>query len=420
MIDIASAPSPTPASDLPTLLRRLCHARWWWLALALLLALATPAMLQVALPLPAIVAVIAVTAAINAATLWRLRQPRATDDTEFFLQLSIDLLALSALLFFSGGATNPLISLLLPLVAMAALSLPLAYVIALTLLAILAYSALMVYYLPLPLSDPIRGARLHLAGMWLTFAFSAALMAWLLLRTTAQIRRRDAALAAAREHALREERVLALGALAAGAAHELGTPLATMALLAGELDHEAGLSPEGREDLQTLQAQIRECKAILTTLAARAGVERAESARRLALDVWVKQVRERWRNLRPGAECRLEFAGNIAPTIAADPTLEQAVINLLNNAARVMQKEITVIATWDAAEWRLEIRDDGPGFPPEVLAGAGHQPFPAHNDGSGIGMLLSMAAIKRLGGELELYNPPEGGAVARIRFAIHA
>ncbi|HRE19138.1 MAG TPA: ATP-binding protein, partial [Rhodocyclaceae bacterium] len=121
----------------------------------------------------------------------------------------------------------------------------------------------------------------------------------------------------------------------------------------------------------------------------------------------------------PGAECRLEFAAGAAPTIVSEPTLEQAVINLLNNAARVVRQEIVVSATWDNSHWTLEIRDDGPGFPPEILTSAGRQAFPAHADGSGIGILLSMAAIERLGGQMHLTNPADGGAIARLRFPIH-
>lgn len=406
------------ANALSALLYRLCHARWWWLAFLLALALASPAALAVPLPLPAIFAVLAVAAMVNLATLWRLRT-HASEANDLFLQLCIDLVTLGALLFFSGGATNPLISMLLPLLAVAALALPGPLVAIYALLAVLTYSLLMVFYLPLPLADPARAARLHLAGMWLTFAFSAALMAWLLLRMTAQIRERDMALARAREQALREERVVALGALAAGAAHELGTPLATMSLLAGELEHDTGLSPASREDLDTLRAQIAQCKEILTTLSARAGVDRVERASGMALDDWLKQMRERWLNLRPGASCTMHLQSGTAPRIVAEATLEQALINLLNNAARAARREIVLAANWDEESWIVEVRDDGTGFAPEILANAGRQRLAAHADGSGLGIWLSAAAVERLGGTLSLYNLPEGGAAARLCFPRH-
>jgi two-component system sensor histidine kinase RegB len=164
--------------------------------------------------------------------------------------LCVDLVALAILLYLSGGAANPLISFLLVPVAVAALSMPGRLTAVVALLAIAIYSLAHVgVYLPLPVADAERGARLHLGGMWLTFVVSATMIAWFVARMTASIHERDSRLAAAREQALRDERVVALGALAAGAAHELGTPLATMAVVIGELEQEPCLDADARTDL---------------------------------------------------------------------------------------------------------------------------------------------------------------------------
>jgi two-component system sensor histidine kinase RegB len=128
----------------------------------------------------------------------------------------------------------------------------------------------MVYYIPLPMPDASRATRLHLIGMWLTFAVSAVMIAWFVVRMTRLIRERDAELAAAREQALRDERVMAMGTLAAGAAHELGTPLATMALIAGELANDPALNQAAQEDIALLRQQIGVCKKIITGLTRRA------------------------------------------------------------------------------------------------------------------------------------------------------
>ena len=232
----------------------------------------------------------------------------------------IDIAALSALVFFSGGATNPLVSLLLPPVAIAALTLPPRCVAAIGVATVAAYSALMVFHIPLPLSDASRATRLHLLGMWLTFAVSALMIAWFVERMTRLIRQRDAELAAAREQALRDERIMAIGTLAAGAAHELGTPLATMALLAGELVRDPQLPPAAREDIALLRQQIAACKEIITGLSLRAGAERLENPGRLPVDRWLDGVRQRWHALRPQAQSRLLAAERQpAPTIIADP-----------------------------------------------------------------------------------------------------
>lgn len=396
-------------------LRRLVLARWVVLAAMTGATVAAPAVLAIPLPTVPLLLLIALGIAFNGLAEWRLNAGAATGGPELFSQLAFDTVLLSALIFFSGGATNPLVSLLLPPVAIAALTLPARCVAAVGGLALGAYSLLMFFYIPLPLADAARATRLHLAGMWLTFAISATMIAWFVVRMTALIRHRDAQLATAREQALRDERVVALGTLAAGAAHELGTPLATIAVLVGELERDPGLSPGGREDLAVLRQQIGLCKEIITGLSRRAGAERLEQIRAIPVDRWLEEVRQRWHSLRPRAASRFSGVGTPpAPAIAADPRLEQAVLNLLNNAANASPKEIRLTANWDNRQLTVEIRDQGPGFAQAVLSQAGQAPFAPHDTGTGMGLFLTRSALESLGGTLELGNPPEGGALARI------
>ena len=297
----------------------------------------------------------------------------------------------------------------------AALTLPARSVAIVSAVAIAAYSALMLHYLPLPLADASRATRLHLVGMWLIFVISATMIGWIIVRMTGLIRERDAALAAAREQALRDERVMAMGTLAAGAAHELGTPLATMALLAGELANEPGLSQSGREDIALLRQQIGVCKEIITGLSRRAGAERMDNAPLEGASRWLDSLRQHWHAARPQAGSRLRVTGGgTVPDIIADPRLEQAVLNLLNNAANASAKPLDIQLDWSPERVWIEIRDNGPGFPPEVLAQGGQAAFPPHERGSGVGLMLTRAAIEQLGGTLTLSNPAEGGALARI------
>jgi two-component system sensor histidine kinase RegB len=396
-------------------LKRLIISRW--LALAVLggLVVVGPPLVDIPLPQQPMLAILAVCVIINGIAHWRLRQASTATPYELFSQLLIDVTALAALCFFSGGATNPLISLLLPSVAIAALTLPVRCVVAVGTLALAAYSVLMVYYVPLPLADATRATRLHLIGMWLTFAVSALMIAWFVVRMTRMIRQRDAELAAAREQALRDERILALGTLAAGAAHELGTPLGTMALLAGELAHDASLSDEARQDIALLRQQIQVCKGIISGLSRRAGAERLENSATQPADRWLDGVRQHWHATRPQAESQLILRGvQPVPDLVADPRLEQALLNLLNNAANACTKKITLILEWTATGITIEIRDQGPGFPPAVLEHGGDRNFPVHDKGSGIGLMLTRSAIEQLGGRLILSNPDEGGACAQI------
>lgn len=389
--------------------------RWWLLLAATIAVSSAPTLLGLALPLPPMLAVLGVLAGFNAWLQWRSSTSASVGPGELFGQLCVDLAALAVLLYLSGGAANPLISLLLVPVAVAALSLPGRLTAVVTVLAVLAYSLLTWLYLPLSVGDAERAARLHLAGMWLTFVVSATMIAWFVARMTASIRERDHRLAGAREQALRDERVVALGALAAGAAHELGTPLATIAVLVGELEREPSLDADFRADLALVREQVALCKGIVSGMAERSGAARAENFQSRNAAEWLRGVVSRWQAMRPRASAVIHQVGSGAlPRLVPDPALEQAVTNLLNNAADVDSGDIRVELDQHGEEIAIAIRDRGPGYPAEVLRRGGREALPASRGGAGIGLLLAFSAVERSGGRIELDNPPDGGARARI------
>lgn len=398
-------------------LRRLIQLRWWLLAGAGIAIGAVPAWLDIPLPLAPLLAALALLAGFNAHAARRLSTGETLTRPALAMQVGVDLVVLGVLLFLTGGGANPLVSLLLLPVAAAALVLPSLWAAGIAALAVAVYSFLAVWFLPLQIGDARRATSLHLAGMWLTFVVSVILISWLIVRMTAAIRSRDAELAGAREQALRDERVVALGALAAGAAHELGTPLATIAVIAEELEAEAALPATAREDIALLRRQVANCKSIVTRLADRAGAARLEGARAVAADRWAQEAVERWQATRPRASCALRIAGVApAPQIAVDETLEQALANLLNNAANASGEPVELSLDWSRAALTAEVADRGPGFPAPVLAQAGRVPLASTTGGAGIGLLLAYAAVSRLGGKLSLEN--RGGAVARIELPL--
>lgn len=400
-------------------LRRLLLMRWFAMAGQLLLILAARPLLDIELPLPPMLAIVVLLAGFNLVTRLRLARSGPVTDSELFAQLCVDITALTLLLFFSGGAANPLVSLYLPSIAIAAVVLPGRFAWGVVALGVAAYSLLVFFNVPLPVADAERATRLHLAGMWLIFVASAALIAWFVARMAAAIRSRDRELAAAREEALRNERVVALGSLAAGAAHELGTPLATMAILAGELERNAALDAGIREDLALLREQIEHCKGIITVLAARAGQTRAEGGGAIGLDRWLEQVIARWRQLRPHAEAKVSLHGTApAPRVVGEATLEQALLNLFNNAADAGRGEVDIEAEWNDERLSLEVRDRGPGFDASVLLAAGRAFVTTRAEGTGIGLFLAHAAVERLGGRIALANREGGGAVTRVELPL--
>ena len=251
--------------------------------------------------------------------------------------------------------------------------------------------------------------------MWLTFVVSAGVAAWFITRMTASLRARDAQLAAVREQGLRDAQVMALGQLAAGAAHELGTPLATMAVLAGELRQDQRLPKDLVEDSAMLLNQVHVCKDIISGLTAKAGIARADVLRRMPAAVWLEDLLGYWRTLCPQTSCQLVVTGTGGvPQIGVDSTLEQAVINVLNNAGKYAPGALRLELAWDEHYLMIRVCDAGPGFPPEVLSGAGAAPLPAVGGGQGIGLWLTRTAVERLGGCLQLENHA-GGGVATVQ-----
>jgi two-component system sensor histidine kinase RegB len=231
------------------------------------------------------------------------------------------------------------------------------------------------------------------------------------------VRERDRTLAALRENALRHERVLALGTLATGAAHELGTPLATMAVLVKDIAPEQGISAD---KLGILRTQITRCKEILASLSAAAGQVRAESGQSLALDVWLHELTDRWLALRPGVSARRHFEGTQpAPRVVAELTLAQAIANILNNAADASPDSVEIDARWNADELVLEIADRGAGLAPEVQTSAASQAWPecgfsTKSDGLGLGLFLAYTTFSRFGGDVRLLPRDGGGVLCRL------
>ncbi|WP_126446275.1 ATP-binding protein [Sulfuricystis multivorans] len=397
---------------LTTIRRRLALLRWWLIGALTLAVLAGPTLLDIALPLSPLLSLLALLAVFNLVIqVWGGEEDFRPLDLAG--QLAVDLVAMGVMLYLTGGATNPLISLLLLPVAVAAFALPARWAVGLATLAIGIYSLLMLYSLPLPVADVARATRLHLSGMWLTFVVSVLLLVWFVTRMTQALRERDLELAAAREEALRDAQVVALGQLAAGAAHELGTPLATMNVLAGELAADPRLPEEARADLDLLRRQIGICKEIVGGLTQKAGIERAQQL--MAADVWLENLLARWRTLWPSAVCTLKIeTPGTPPRLMPEAAIEQAITNLLNNAAKIAPQQIRVLLGWNDQRLIIAVQDRGPGFPSEVLRRCGAEPLAPVAEGSGIGLWLTRAAVERRGGRLRLENREGGQATIEL------
>jgi len=251
--------------------------------------------------------------------------------------------------------------------------------------------------------------------MWLTFAVSAGVIVWYVVRMTSALRSRDQALAEARETRLRNERIVALGNLAAGAAHELGTPLGTMAIIAGELARDPQLGDTVRGDAELLLEQLAHCKRILGSLTLRAGSLRAEGGEAMPADSWLQGIADRWRSLRPHVPLTTRIdCGTPAPWLVADATLEQAIHNLINNAADASPEAIECEARIDDDALVIRVLDRGPGLPEGFDASSSHAAASASGKGLGIGLLLAFGAVERCGGRIEFGPRAGGGTIATL------
>lgn len=368
--------------------------------------------LGIRMPLLEMSAVLGLMAVFALTTVWRLRLDVPATQLEFLAHLLADLTAFAVLVFFSGGATNPFVSLMLMPVVIAAITLRSAWVWLLAAVAGGYYALLLIVYQPLAIDDPVAASAMHLAGMWFNFLVSAALIAFFVTRMQTALRERDRELAELREKQLRDERIVALGTQAALAAHELATPLATIQTTAHELASEFANDPDIGEDCRLLEKQAQACKAILTQLATRAQGTPPDA---MPLDAWLAEVIERWQVMRPDARITARM-----PADRRDYTppegLEQAIQNLLNNAADASPDAVELHAEALPDALVIDIADRGPGFTPEQKAQAGRMSFSSKpGRGWGMGLALTHATLERAGGSLTLTAREGGGSRVRVR-----
>jgi two-component system, sensor histidine kinase RegB len=385
---------------------------FWLRSLAIIGQLVTIAVVQifvgVHLPLPAMLLVISLEVAFNALTWWRVSRQRPESNLELFGQLWVDLGSLSALLFLSGGTTNPFVSLYLPSLAIAAAVLPWHLMLWLAAFAVACYAVLGFDSVPLNLDNPANLFDYYRAGMWVNFTVSVGLIAWFVARMSRALRQRDAALGDAQQRLLRDERAVALGVQAATVAHEIGTPLSTIAMLSEELRDAArtdkGLAPY-TADLDLLEQQMTLCTSALARLRSRASAP----ASRQPVGEWLESFAQQWRLRHP--HVKFEQLGTPPAEMNLDDTVavSQILTILLDNAARASRDHVTLAATLSLPGDRIqfEVCDAGPGIPASLRGSLGSMPVDSTQGGHGVGLYLAFSAAARLGGSIELTDARE-------------
>lgn len=370
------------------------------------------------LPVVAISLVLSIYGAITAATWVRSKKPVPIVDNEFFIHLLVDIMFFSALLYLSGGASNPFISYYLIPISIAAITLPRRLTVATALAALLCYSWLLNNHITVQALAPMADAHgshssagnLHILGMWANFVISAVIITYVISRMAQTLRLQQQRIAEQREHQLRDEQLLAIGTLAAGTAHELGTPLNTMKIISDEL---VASQSQPNAELSLLQSQIELCKTTLRRLLTTAEQSQSSQLQPQLLTHYFSSLVERWQLMRPSLKASIQMAEHYQ-SATFHPTIEQSILNLLNNAADVSPEKVEVDIDWDDKQAQISIRDYGAGLQAEDIDHLGQAFVTNKKDGLGLGLFLSQATLTRFGGKVSLQNAPSGGTVTQI------
>lgn len=357
-----------------------------------------------------------------------LRRKEVTDP-ELLLALCVDVAALSWLLYFSGGATNPFSALYLMQVVLAAVLLRPSFAWGFVLVTSGCLALLAIWRQPLDL--PIGAeARLGLIqqGSLVNFLLIAVLLVAFVTRITQNVRARDAYLAEARQQAAEQDHIVRMGLLASGAAHELGTPLASLSVILSDWRRMPALTEDAdlRHDIEQMQAEVERCKSIVTNILMSAGEARGEAPTVTTLSAFLGEIIDDWSANRPVDAMQVALGGPTPrdPPIIADPALKQVFSALLDNAQEAGARHLEVRAAADADGLFIAFEDDGPGFSPAILEKLG-QPYQSTKAraGAGLGLFLLVNVVRKLGGTVVATNRPGaagGGAMVRLTLPIDA
>jgi len=408
--------------------RTLLAQRWAWVVGQTAALLISGLALKMHVPWAMCFTLVALSAWLNVLLGLASSGQRLARDGEATAQIAFDILQLSGLIYLTGGAQNPFALLLIAPVTLAAATLPARYALGLGVLAIAASILLAVFHMPLPSVD---GAPIAFSSSPLTVWFVVAARiigivltgayAW---QAASESARMELALNVTETVLAREQRLSALGALAAAAAHELGTPLATISVVSREMARNA-TSEEVREDAELLIGQAARCREILQRL-----TEMPEATdavhERMSLVQLVQDVIEPHMVHGIRVEAVVNGpAGETAPDVWRRPEIIHAMTSIVENAVDFARSEVIVIARFDARHIVIEARDDGPGFSPEVLAKLG-EPYVTTRPGAegsrtghigmGLGFFIAKTLLERTGATVDFRNGRRGGAVVSARW----
>jgi len=424
--------SPSSAPNLENI-KILNRVRFIAINAQLVLIIFSVFYLDIKLPLLWIGSLIAIEILFEFYSVYLVKKEKPVSSIELSIHITIDSLIVAGLIYFTGGANNPFIYILLLPVALGSFMLAARYLLFITALELSLYSLLNVYQRPLELGDssPLASFHLHLAGMWVNFILTVILIAIFGLLTRRAMMKQEKRIQAMREKHLQDEQILGLGIMSASAAHELGTPLSTMAIIVDDLRHSDD-TQNLVQDMTLLNEQIIKCKKIIGGLSDKSRhakqqlIEQQNDNEGLQSVNLIEQLNrtiENWLVYRPQIKVEKSIDNSVSSnSLKISISLEQAITNLLDNAADASienGKDSVEISIYLEEENLLiiDILDSGCGIIPETKKSLGTQiQDTKKQDGLGWGVFLSNVSIERAGGKVQLLENKNGGTLTRIIF----
>ncbi|QDG49812.1 HAMP domain-containing histidine kinase [Persicimonas caeni] len=416
--------------------RGLIRLRWFAIAGQILTIALSRLVLSLPVPLVELGGVIACEVGVNLLAIYLNGRKPEQSSLQLGLFLGIDLLILTALLYLTGGPLNPFNFLYVVHIALAAVTLEPKWTWSLGLLSMGLFGLLFVDHRPFPMaSGPMTTGAMehghahgtlnwHVKGMWFAFVVAAATITFFVGRLARELEARNKQLAAAREKSHRAEKLAALATLATGAAHELGTPLSTIAVVSKDLEYEAEQRGEEStlvEDARLIRAQVDRCRQIIDQLASDTGQTLGESARAVQL---TEVVDEAIGEIDDVDRLTLDIPPRLAESVVYGPkrTLVHAVRALVKNAlqASPCHTQVRLSVTTREESYCFEVIDHGPGIPAEHRARVTEPFFSTKEtgEGMGLGLFLARSVADTLGGDLRFEDAPSGGTRAVLELPL--
>jgi two-component system sensor histidine kinase RegB len=403
-------------------MRQLVQLRWIAVVGQIITIAIVNFAFDIRLPLRQMSVVLVCLVAFNIGSMLRWRAHHEVTNGELFFALLVDVTTLTAQLYLSGGATNPFSFLYLLQVILGAVLLRAWSVWTMVGITAACFIGLTIFFRPLALpSDYYTGP--YIEGTLICFALIASLLVIFITRINRNLRARDARLADLRERAAEEEHIIRMGLLASGAAHELGTPLSTVCVILGDWRRMKAIAadPQMLEEIDEMEAQVKRCKTIVSGILLSAGEARGESPVATTIRTFLDDLVEEWRETRPVTRFTYENRFGQDLPIVSDSAIKQMIHNVLDNALEASPSWVGFDVAHEGDALKLTITDQGPGFPPEMLAQLG-KPYQSSKGkpGGGLGLFLVSNVARTLHGSVSAHNRSQGGAIVTLTLPLES